>query len=435
MLLLHVSDIHFNHPQCAHQDTDPDRHYREAMLDDISEQVERLGEVSAILVGGDIAYKGDPAEFKHASAWLLELAEVTGCPTSRIFVVPGNHDVNRQVCTQQNVISQHLFIKNAADKERALRSILNDSHSRDCLFRPLEAYNDFAAQFGCQVYWPDQLYWRQNIELDHGVHLRIHGLNSTLLSGVSGANDIQGQLYMSPLQTALSQETDVINVVFAHHPPEWMSDNDDVSDVFDSRARLQIFGHRHRQRISVNRHYVRISAAAVNPDRREVGFEPGYNFIEARVNLTDAGKQLALRVHPRRWQDPDAFVARVTDGSEVVEVSFPIYVGRRRRRREPELAISATGEARDETLDRNGQGATLPNIELDMSERTAREYIYRFWQLSSSERRKICIALRVYDGDDESPEAEKYGRALTRIAAANKLEELGEQISKQEAEK
>ena len=83
VLLLHISDIHFKHPECANPEQDPDLIYREAMLDDVDKQVGRLGKMDAILVGGDIAFKGSAAEYECAQAWLAKLAEVARCPVSR----------------------------------------------------------------------------------------------------------------------------------------------------------------------------------------------------------------------------------------------------------------------------------------------------------------------------------------------------------------
>ncbi|MGR3660892.1 MAG: metallophosphoesterase family protein [Paracoccaceae bacterium] len=97
MLILNVSDIHFKEPQCLQPDTDPDLPYRTRMLQDLRSQVQKLGQVGAIIIVGDIAFKGDPAEYRVAENWIHELVEATGCHLERVFVVPGNHDVDRRV--------------------------------------------------------------------------------------------------------------------------------------------------------------------------------------------------------------------------------------------------------------------------------------------------------------------------------------------------
>src|SRR3546814_14481376 len=77
------------------------------------------------------------------------------------------------------------------------------------------------------------------------------------------------------LQTVLSPEDDVVNLVIAHHPPDWCKDTDEIEDDLNDRAAVHLFGHKHRQRVIRDERFVRIGAAAVNPDPTELQFEPG----------------------------------------------------------------------------------------------------------------------------------------------------------------
>ena len=63
MLLVHISDIHFRHPYC-NTEMDPDRPYRTRLIQDARDFAQKLGTVvDAILVGGDIAFRGTPEEY------------------------------------------------------------------------------------------------------------------------------------------------------------------------------------------------------------------------------------------------------------------------------------------------------------------------------------------------------------------------------------
>ena len=95
MLMLHISDIHFKSPDCLKESQDPDHPIRTRMMRDLNAQLASLGEVGAILIGGDIAFKAAPDEYQAARAWIEQLCENSGCPKERVFVVPGNHDVDR----------------------------------------------------------------------------------------------------------------------------------------------------------------------------------------------------------------------------------------------------------------------------------------------------------------------------------------------------
>lgn len=191
MLMLHISDIHFKSPDCLDPWMDPDSPIRTRMMRDLTEQVRKLGQVGAILIGGDVAYRAAPEEYHAARGWIQQLSQISGCPKERIFVVPGNHDVDRGIIKGsvqiQNV--QHAIASTAiAEREWKLRQQLRDAVTGPLLFEAHAAYNDFAAPFGCQI-WPAKPFWHQDIDLEGGVALRLYGLTSTLLSGREGNDD------------------------------------------------------------------------------------------------------------------------------------------------------------------------------------------------------------------------------------------------------
>jgi Calcineurin-like phosphoesterase len=192
MLLLHNSDIHFHAPNCVTPALDLDRPYRTRMLHDARARTDALGAVDAILIGGDIAFKGAPQEYETALAWFTELTPAVGCSLERVYVITGNHDVDRSVITRSpSTRNSQQAISRAPAKRREseLRTQFSDPEIGRALLAPLAAYNDFAKRFSCQVYPPEQLYWKQDLPLEQGVHLRIYGLTSTLLSGANGQDD------------------------------------------------------------------------------------------------------------------------------------------------------------------------------------------------------------------------------------------------------
>lgn len=75
MRLLHLSDIHFRAPECLSPRGDRDVPFRSRLEADLLELCTKDGiAVDAILVGGDIAFKGHPDEYKAAKDWLLRVA-------------------------------------------------------------------------------------------------------------------------------------------------------------------------------------------------------------------------------------------------------------------------------------------------------------------------------------------------------------------------
>lgn len=435
MLLLHISDIHFREPQCLRPATDPDRVYRTRMIQDLRVQIAKHGEpVGAILIGGDIAFKAHPAEYGAAETWIKELADATGCALERIYVIPGNHDVDRGIIAKTpSVKNVQAAIFNAADnrREAVLREQFEDAEAADALLRPHTAYNDFAKIFSCQVYSPEHLYWKQDLELEQGVRLRLNGLTSTLLSGRNGGANERMELYLSPLQTALDPEEDVYNLVIAHHPPDWCMDHDHIEACIADRAVIHLFGHKHTQRITLTDGYVRIGAAAVNPDREEPGFDPGYNLIDVRVSGAEQGRSLDITAHLRHWQtNPEGYQSRMNGDQTLYRKSIPIPA------LPPRIGVIQNSPVMAEVVVIEAEPVTLPDAvdtEAAMSDETTRNLVYRFWKLTSSQRRDIAMGLGLLEeGEIALPEPERYGRALLRAGERGLIDALGAEIKKRE---
>jgi len=439
MLLLHISDIHFHFPVCTTR-YDADRPFRTLMVQDVKSHVKTLGPVGAILVTGDIANRANPEEYKAAFEWLMELAEAGGCsrPQEQIFVVPGNHDIDRSIITKRPAVKnvQHaITAASDANRERVLLEQFSDETTGRSLFEPIAAYNDFAKFFGCQVYTPDQLCWQQDLPLEEGIVLRLHGLTSTLLSGAVQGNgsqdDIKLSLYLSPLQTVLDPVEGVINLVMSHHPPDWLLDQDEVEDAVQGRAALHLFGHKHRQRVQhVNNRYMRFSAGAVNQDRHEPGWEPGYNLINLSV-LEGEGNKMSLNIeaHILKWQtNPDRYVPKLDDDDENV-FRHTIRIANRSTVRTTGISAAETVQSLPLKVDVEPEVA----VEVVMSNQSTRNLVMRFWNLSSSQRREIALRLGlIKDADMKIPEPERYGRALLRAGEQGLLEQLGQEIEQRE---
>lgn len=410
---------------------DPDKPYRAHLIHSVRMQVAELGPVDAILVTGDIAYRGLSSEYEAAFSWLVELANAAGCTMERVFVVPGNHDVDREVI-RRNInlqdIQQTIANCEPNRREQVLYAQFSDPISGKTLFEPISAYNEFAARFGCQVYTPDHLFWLQDISIDERVSLRLYGLTSTILSGMNG-NDTRDSLYLSPLQTAYVPLEGIVNVVLCHHPPDWFMDYDDIDDTINERAPIQFFGHRHRQRITATNGYIRFSAGAVNPARYEPGWEPGYNLINLTVFEDSAKLYLNIEAHLMNWQtSPDGFHPRRTIEGGLVNrhrISVPCFAQYHLH----QIAPSIQSQQEIQLLD----SPTTTDVEANMGNPKTRQLILRFWKLSTSQRREIARGLELISEEEIAlSESERYGRAFLRAGERELWDKLEQEIQKME---
>lgn len=435
MLMLHISDIHFKSPDCLDQWLDSDFPIRTRMMRDLTEQVQKLGKVGAILIGGDVAFRAAPEEYHTARAWIQQLSEISGCPKERVFVVPGNHDVDREIIKGnvqiQNV--QHVIASTPlANREWKLRQQLRNEATGQLLFQAHSAYNDFAAPFGCQI-WPAKPFWHQDIPLEDGVSLRLYGLTSTLLSGREGNDDKERDLYLSPLQTVLDPAPNTLNLVLCHHPIDWLADGDAVEDALTARAAFHVFGHKHKQRLLMDPSYVRFAAAAVNPSRDEKPYDPGYNLIRLEVEGAGVERRVKVEVRQRRMQDnPERFIAIQNSQGQDVFTSMIVVPKEVDIPARTDVPVKAASTA-DEPHGHSSGMQAGQDAEATMGEEDTRDLLYRFWNLTSSQRRDIVTLLGLLKaGEMKLPEPERYGRALIRAAELQIMDKVAAEVAKLE---
>src|SRR4030088_1314290 len=87
---LHISDFHV-------KSGDPyDRDVVLGALVKSAAEYRRSGRSpDLIFATGDIAYSGKPQEYELAGKFFDDLLSAVGLPKNRLFVIPGNHDVDR----------------------------------------------------------------------------------------------------------------------------------------------------------------------------------------------------------------------------------------------------------------------------------------------------------------------------------------------------
>lgn len=313
---LHLSDIHFGHGSAGHQWD------QQLVAGDLRRDIRETAQSGAlpsperIFVTGDVAFSGGgrrpvagTCEYDLARRWLEDVAADLGLGHEQVFVVPGNHDVNREVDTVDREISR--LVRGAREGLEALDDLLQHVDDADRLRRRMSRYIEFARIFGQsdREEYLGGLWWRHRVPLVDGVSLRICGVNTALLSV---DDDDQGRLRMGNRQLAdllipSPAELELV-VILSHHPltGKWLADEGTVRGRFDREATLHLFGHLHEADSEQARHgwgagCLRVAAGASHAEaevhgRPHVGH--GYNF-GALILLPDGG--LVIRLWPRRW--------------------------------------------------------------------------------------------------------------------------------------
>ena len=137
---LHLSDYHQN-------GTDFNR---QVVIDALIKDIERrtaidpdLAKIDFIVFSGDIAYNGKSEEYLAAKIELFDrLLKASRLSTDRLFIVPGNHDLDLN--------ELDLILKGLLDLLKSydrVREWLNKEEHRAKALMPFHAFNDFVASY------------------------------------------------------------------------------------------------------------------------------------------------------------------------------------------------------------------------------------------------------------------------------------------------
>lgn len=331
MSWLHVSDIHFGHGSAGHQwdqkliASDLRRDLAEVLRDGVPAPGHVFVTGDVAFSGGGRAPVGGMAEYDLAERWLDEIAADLDIGQDRVFLVPGNHDVDRAVDATDREMAR--LVRGVREGIEPIDEVLQHPADVELLRRRMAKFQGFARSFGPAIRedFLGGLWWRHRIALAEGVTLRLCGLNTALLS----ADDRDhgrlrvGNRQLADLLVPSPDELELV-VVLSHHPltGKWLADEASVRGRFDREAALHLFGHLHEADSEQARHgwgtgCLRIAAGAAHaeeatPDSSPVGH--GYN-IGALVLLP--GGELVVRIWPRRWSSKSTrFVADIDNIDE-----------------------------------------------------------------------------------------------------------------------
>jgi predicted MPP superfamily phosphohydrolase len=416
IVLVHLSDIHFMRSSGV-SIHDLDANVRNELCIDAGIIAKDIGTITGLLVTGDIAFSGSKAEYDNATEWLSNFCRAIGCPEENVWVVPGNHDVDWELTTRKLTQTLHRNIrKENSDIDKELREIFSDSQSAAILLEPLKEYNTFAGRFGCSIS-ADKYYWERDLNLSCGTIVRLRGLTSAL---VSNADDRRGDIVLGTAQASVTRATGVFHVTLCHHPPDWLRDQDAVEDHLKSKVNIQLFGHKHSQRLDNINGKVRLIAGATHPERQHREWIPTYNFLELSRRSDD---QIGLRIYQRTWSQPGTKFVALRDpdsGKDYHEFfwsDFPVTV-------QPEKQIEGTHDLRDAKIaasdlfigkmtEKDNNAMPPPNHE--------RRLTYRFLILPYRLQIEVAQSLNVLTDEDRALSDEALFRELFRRAVENKL--------------
>ena len=321
LTLLQLSDIHFRKKP---EELDEYSQMRVRMLETL-EDCCKIEPVNAIIVCGDIAFSGKHEEYEEkAKMFINELQAKTGCSNEQVYMVPGNHDKNRD--TQGNntraLMREGLLYGNSGSQ--LLSQICQEEPTTLCrLIEPFEEYIKYASRHRCvssavlKIYLGekatvnDKLYWHGEIGTIGDYRVVLYGINSCLVSDWEDRDnpkdENKGHLqYLSKQMYNISRHRDEISISMMHHPLDFIKGGDDIESTMDGKFAIQFYGHIHKPSVQKD-DALKIFSGALQPPFKEMesssDYYPVFNIIQ--LDIVDGILQVHIQPFVWRWVDDE----------------------------------------------------------------------------------------------------------------------------------
>ena len=297
---LHLSDLHFGHGDETY--AWDQRSVLASLETDVRIALSKWPELpgpQAIMVTGDVAFSGGvraPDEYNNAAAFLGRLITQLDISPDQVYIVPGNHDVQRDVARP--------LVDRVRENDKELDVLMRSPVDQKEFLTRQSNYISFADGFAKR----DLAAWREIIPIAGFGKIEILGVNTALLC--NDDND-RGRLQLTGGQRQLLSQPDsdcAVRLVLTHHPLEdgWLRDEAILRSMAQKATTAHLCGHLHDAHVDLTapaggQLHVRVIAAAAHRDPKEAGSDKtshGYNFGSLMLN---ADGFLVLRTWPRRW--------------------------------------------------------------------------------------------------------------------------------------
>lgn len=281
---------------------------RDALMRDIEARNRlnpRLDKIDFVVVSGDIAYSGKSEEYETAiTEFFTPLIEVAGVTKERLFLVPGNHDLDRAAL---ELMPENLPQKlNSSD---TVNEWLTNERKRNTLLMPMEAYSRFVKNYiGGEFLVQEPAYGYVRHISAGDKNIAVLGLNTAWLCAhqrdAEGKVQDRGNLILGEAQvydTIMKSEDAEVRIAIVHHPFDWLVEFDQhrLAERLGKHCHFILRGHLHLPQATVLQgtggHSVIVPAGASYNRETDPRYANAYNF--AHLNFA-TGKGL---LYLRRW--------------------------------------------------------------------------------------------------------------------------------------
>lgn len=236
---IHISDLHFKDGDSYDRDV-----VLTSLLDEISHQQKNGFGANAVFVTGDIANSGSKNEYVEATKFFDKLLNLAKLEKKYLFIVPGNHDVNRKKAVG--------LIRTIDSEEQAIQYF--EPNSPKPHFIKFQEFKEWFDDYFSGIRTFSSNSTCHSLEVidfsDYKVNVLL--INSALFCSDDSDN---GNLWIG--RRCLSESTDMlsldsnsgnhINFAIMHHPLDWLHDTEraNIKSKLQRKMDFVLRGHLH----------------------------------------------------------------------------------------------------------------------------------------------------------------------------------------------
>ena len=319
---LHLSDWHQRGSEFDRQVV------QKALLKDIREREKinpDLQKIDFVIFSGDVAFNGKADEYQAAKKQFFEpLLDACGLSPNQLFIVPGNHDLDRD---EFELLPRDLRKPLASEAE--VQSWLTDDRRRSRLLEPFQAFTAFVREYTGQ----EQSDYANVRRMQIGdKEIALLGLNSAWMCGRNKAKigDKGFVIVGEPqIHSILDEISDAdLKIAVLHHPFDWLTEFD--CNRIEVRLRqgcdFILRGHQHKHKGRNNeRHIRRLSSLSLRELLTTVEWLKILFMQIHTISSIWILIQVKGIVFLRRWSDPRNKWLEDIDSCDGGECKFSLF--------------------------------------------------------------------------------------------------------------
>ncbi|MEQ8189025.1 MAG: YCF48-related protein [Candidatus Eremiobacterota bacterium] len=332
---LHLSDLHI-------LSTSDDTYSLDKVLKALLETIKNGKEKpDFIFITGDIINRGG-TDYSKAEKFFDNLLDAAGMINKfgskeearrRLFIVPGNHDVDR---------SKTEFLQRPLNDNNQSIKFFNpkNSENRKPFFERFHAYQEFFNSYfkGIRVFDVDNYYYTELITFQTiSLSIGIIGLNSCWFAQGPGENDDEHKLWIGE-RTCTEAFDDLdkkgksdLTIILYHHPIAWAHPEEVsiINEVLTSKGNILLYGHIHHNETEDirNQHgrVLKFQAGSAYGDDKQI-HRALWGFIDANASNLTIKPITYQNGSPGTWTiDPSLYKYDTPEHTKTYELTDLVY--------------------------------------------------------------------------------------------------------------